>query len=39
MKDVAELDRLLQQGAEQAKEISMTKLNQIKNCVGLTTSE
>ena len=39
MKDVAELDRLLQQGAEQAKEISMAKLNQIKNCVGLTTPE
>jgi tryptophanyl-tRNA synthetase len=37
MKDVEELDRLLHQGAEQAKEISMTKLNQIKNCVGLTT--
>ena len=37
MQDVAELDRLLYQGAEQAKEISMTKLDQIKNCVGLTT--
>ncbi len=39
MQDIAELDRLLHQGAEQAKEISMTKLDQIKNCVGLTTSK
>ena len=35
MQDVAELDRLLAQGAERAAEVSMPKLREVKRRVGL----
>ena len=35
MSDVGELDRLLFSGAQKAEEISMARLNQIKQTIGL----